>query len=421
MVKSFKTNILTWLKTKTYIKTEIDSKLNNKANTNHNHDNKYSLLTHQHTGLDGKVDIICSSGGSQTSAGYRKVFQLKITKQYFDSPVSFEFVQRKCRQTGRVHIIFNSVTSTDPSLKAFTYDGVIEQPIYLYKESASTWVFIIKEQSTYDTVNIRFLPLSSSIKDSCTITPLNEFLSDLPTDNIQEGSMISATSTRAGYMDKTDKIKLNSIDDGANKTVVDSSLSSSSTNPVQNKVVNSALGGKANSSHSHSISNITNLQSTLNSKSETGHNHDDRYYTETEMNTKLNGKANSSHSHSIGNVTNLQSKLDTIPSLTSKTITVSGTNNNGTITFYKFGKIVVMELNLSKVDLTSSWNVVGTVPDGYIPKLSDGAGSVMVFWSVQGQQGQSAQLNIKSTGEIRFAYGNGGTPALYTYVTYIVN
>lgn len=28
-----------------------------------------------------------------------------------------------------------------------------------------------------------------------------------------------------------------------------------------------------------------------------GHTHDDRYYTESEMNTKLNGKANSSHTH----------------------------------------------------------------------------------------------------------------------------
>lgn len=27
------------------------------------------------------------------------------------------------------------------------------------------------------------------------------------------------------------------------------------------------------------------------------HNHDERYYTESEMNTKLNGKANSSHTH----------------------------------------------------------------------------------------------------------------------------
>lgn len=70
------------------------------------------------------------------------------------------------------------------------------------------------------------------------------------------------------------------------------------------------LDGKANSSHSHSISNITNLQSALDSKSATGHTHDDRYYTETEMNIKLNGKANSSHTHSISNITNLQSALD---------------------------------------------------------------------------------------------------------------
>ena len=231
---------------------------------------------------------------------------------------------------------------------------------------------------------------------------------------------VSRQSAINGFVYDHEK-KLENIDDGANKTVVDSSLSSSSTNPVQNKVVNSALNGKANSSHSHSISNITNLQSTLDNKSATGHTHDDRYYTETEMNTKLNGKANSSHTHSIGNVTNLQSKLDTIPSLTSTSITVSGTDNQGKITFYKFGKIVVMELDLSKVHLTQTWNVVGTIPNGYIPKLSDGAGAPHVFWSVKGQQGQSAQLNIMNNGEIRFAYGNGETPQLRTYVTYIVN
>lgn len=40
--------------------------------------------------------------------------------------------------------------------------------------------------------------------------------------------------------------KLNGIATEANKTIVDSSLSSSSTNPVQNKVINTALGNKAN-------------------------------------------------------------------------------------------------------------------------------------------------------------------------------
>ena len=178
-----------------YTETEMNTKLESKSDINHNHDNKYSLLTHHHTGLDGISDIICDSAGQQSVAGYRKVFRLKITKHYFDSPVSFEFVQRKCRQTGRVHIVFNSSTSTDPSLRSFTYEGAIEMPIYLYKESAGTWVFIIKEVSSYDTVNVRFLPLSSSIKNSCTITPINEYLADLPSTNIQVGISDLTVST----------------------------------------------------------------------------------------------------------------------------------------------------------------------------------------------------------------------------------
>ena len=54
---------------------------------------------------------------------------------------------------------------------------------------------------------------------------------------------------------------------------VDSSLSTTSTNAIQNKVVKSALDGKANSSHSHNISDVTNLQTTLDNKSNTNHTH----------------------------------------------------------------------------------------------------------------------------------------------------
>ena len=42
----------------------------------------------------------------------------------------------------------------------------------------------------------------------------------------------------------TEKNKLSGIAEGANKTTVDSELSSTSTNPVQNKAINSALGNK---------------------------------------------------------------------------------------------------------------------------------------------------------------------------------
>ncbi|MBQ9026096.1 MAG: hypothetical protein IJ104_06965 [Methanobrevibacter sp.] len=92
----------------------------------------------------------------------------------------------------------------------------------------------------------------------------------------------------------TEKTKLEGIETGANKTVVDSSFITNSTNPVQSKIVKSALDSKANSndlatvatsgsyndlsnkptsmtptSHTHNISDVTNLQSTLNSKMST--------------------------------------------------------------------------------------------------------------------------------------------------------
>lgn len=67
---------------------------------------------------------------------------------------------------------------------------------------------------------------------------------------------VASTST-AGLMSSSDKTKLDGIETGANKTIVDSALSSTSTNPVQNKVINGALSGKAKSSHTHNASDIT--------------------------------------------------------------------------------------------------------------------------------------------------------------------
>ena len=61
----------------------------------------------------------------------------------------------------------------------------------------------------------------------------------------------AATTSAAGLMSAADKTKLDGIATGATKTTVDTALSSSSTNPVQNKVINAALADKAASSHTH--------------------------------------------------------------------------------------------------------------------------------------------------------------------------
>lgn len=78
---------------------------------------------------------------------------------------------------------------------------------------------------------------------------------------------------------------------------VDTSLSSTSVNPIQNKVVNSALNGKVPTTRTVNgkalSSNITLSASDVGA-SESSHNHDDKYYTEAEIDTKLNSKLNTS-------------------------------------------------------------------------------------------------------------------------------
>jgi hypothetical protein len=71
------------------------------------------------------------------------------------------------------------------------------------------------------------------------------------TDTDTNTTYSAATQSAAGIMSADDKKKLDGIASSANKTIVDSSLSSTSTNPVQNKVINTALAGKSDTDHTH--------------------------------------------------------------------------------------------------------------------------------------------------------------------------
>lgn len=62
-----------------------------------------------------------------------------------------------------------------------------------------------------------------------------------------------ATQSAHGLMSAADKKKLDGIAAGATKVAVDSALSATSTNPVQNKAVKAALDSKAASGHTHAM------------------------------------------------------------------------------------------------------------------------------------------------------------------------
>ena len=69
------------------------------------------------------------------------------------------------------------------------------------------------------------------------------------------GQIVStvATTNKAGLMSASDKSKLDGIESGANKTIVDSAMSEASSNPVQNKVVKQYIDSKAFNGGSGSV------------------------------------------------------------------------------------------------------------------------------------------------------------------------
>lgn len=135
----------------------------------------------------------------------------------------------------------------------------------------------------------------------------------------------AATTSTAGLMSSSDKTKLDGIASGANKTTVDTALSSTSTNPVQNKVINSALAGKAASSHTHPASQVTGLTANRALISDGNGHPAVSTVTSTELGyldgvtsniqSQLNGKAASSHNHAASQITSGTLSADRIPTL----------------------------------------------------------------------------------------------------------
>lgn len=70
---------------------------------------------------------------------------------------------------------------------------------------------------------------------------------------------------------------------------VDSALSSASTNPVQNKIIDAEFEAVSTA--------MSVLDLAIDSKADANHTHDDRYYTEDEVDAFLKEKADASHNH----------------------------------------------------------------------------------------------------------------------------
>lgn len=120
----------------------------------------------------------------------------------------------------------------------------------------------------------------------------------------------NVTTSANGMMLSADKSKLDGIASGATRTIIHNTLTGTSTtealSAAQGKALKDLVDGKAATSHTHAISDITNLQ------------------------TELNGKAASSHTQAISTITGLQAALDgKAPTVHAHSVAVKSTDNEG--------------------------------------------------------------------------------------------
>lgn len=337
-----------------YKKTEIDSKLGGKSNVGHNHDERY----YTETEIDAKVNNINSQINSL----------IGFTATIVNSLPS----------TGEVGVMYLKL-NTSASVEGNIYDEYI-------------WVNNKFEKigSTETTVD-----LSGYV----TQTEMNTQLANKA--NINHGHLSRDIEINPdgmwrveyGLNRQTDvncyvydhEKKLENIDDGANKTVVDSSLSSSSKNPVQNKVVNSALNGKSNIGHEHTSDEIHYA-----------------YDQNVSVTTILENKAAKNHTHNY------------IPSTVSQTVFGSGDSK---VTATRQGNVVTLRLYLAG-EFTESWKQWCTITDSqYLPD-TDGE---FTDFGISSSYGTHMLLRINSDGRVRTGYGQNKTSYCYQTITFLKN
>ncbi len=338
-----------------YKKTEIDSKLGGKSNVGHNHDERY----YTETEIDVKVNNINSQINSL----------IGFTATIVNSLPS----------TGEVGVMYLKL-NTSASVEGNIYDEYIWVNNKFEKIGSTETTVDLSGYVTQTEMNTQL-----ANKANINHGHLSRDIEINPEDGMWmvEYGLNRQTDVNCYVYDH--EKKLENIDDGANKTVVDSSLSSSSKNPVQNKVVNSALNGKSNTGHEHTSDEIHYA-----------------YDQNVSVTTILENKAAKNHTHNY------------IPSTVSQTVFGSGDSK---VTATRQGNVVTLRLYLAG-EFTESWKQWCTITDSqYLPDTDGG----FADFGISSSHGTHMLLRINSDGRVRTGYGQNKTSYCYQTITFLKN
>lgn len=155
------------------------------------------------------------------------------------------------------------IRDKEPNIKALTAENkVLDGALYVATDTGTLWMGISSSSLIQIKDNINTNTTYNLTKNGNTITLRG---SDGSTFNVTDSNTVygNATASAAGLMSAADKAKLDGVSAGSNHVTVDAELSTTSTNPVQNKVIKSALDSKSNTGHKHVKADITNFPTSM--------------------------------------------------------------------------------------------------------------------------------------------------------------
>lgn len=219
----------------------FNTRIKNKRDTEANWTSKNPVL------LNGEIIVVDTASGEtrfKVGDGAKKYSQLPFQ----DAATLGNYVPT----TRKVN---NKALSSNISLTASDIGALPSTTTALKNPHALTFTGAVT--GSYDgsaTKSVAIPSVDSSLSSTSTNAIQNKAVN---TALSGKASTAVATTSANGLMSASDKTKLNGIAIGANKTTVDSALSTTSTNPVQNKAVKAALDSKLNTSGGTLTGNLT--------------------------------------------------------------------------------------------------------------------------------------------------------------------
>lgn len=352
--------------------TGLDSALAGKADKSHTHDDRYYTESEANSKfspiggsaslnkLSENVTLGNGSAGSivQNSGTYHQKFEILddanagtdtfVFSQSTDSGAKFTKLM-SIRDDGNVvaNKFTGALSGNAASASSVPWSGVAGKPSS-FTPSSHTHDDRYYTESEVDSKLAGKAPSSHTH----TIGNITNLQSSLDGKAAVSHGHSAATTSAAGFMSAADKSKLDGVATGANKTIVDSSLSSTSVNPVQNKVVNSALAGKASTSHTHTTAQVTGLDSALAGKAPISHNHNGVY-------------APASHTHDATNITSGTVSADRLP--------VTSASKGGT------GKTTLVDSANALINSLSEGTSAPTDNDYYVCQFAGGGTTTTTY------------------------------------------